>query len=180
MNVGIGIGIGLGTLLGGESPGATYFLRLNGIDEYLKTPSITFNKIVMDMKSRAANSTIYLDARSGHSLGYFQKTGTGLDNYGSSISSVKVDGITKTNNTAIVPFDTKITLEVNFSSTAADDANIYSNSAGTAVVEGDLYDIKFYNGATLQAHYDMSTQSVQDQSGNGNHATLIGGTFVSE
>jgi hypothetical protein len=37
-----------------------------------------------------------------------------------------------------------------------------------------IYDIKFWNGTTIVAHYDMTTGTLNDQTGNGNNATLNG------
>lgn len=163
----------------------TYYLQMDGVSNYLKTPSMTFNKIIIDAKFRAANSRIYLDARNGFGTGYLQKTAGGGDNWGTSISGVKVDGVAKSNGASFIPFDTRCTLEVNFSTSAADDVNIFSSSSNAAFVAGDLYSAQFYNGVTLVANYDMTLGNqvigtVQDQSGNGNHATLIGGTWVDD
>lgn len=162
-----------------------YYLQMDGVDDFLKTPSMTFNKIILDVKARAANSRIYLDARNGFGTGYLQKTGGGGDNWGTSISSVKVDGVAKSNGASFIPFDIRCAIEVNFSTTAADDVNIFSSSTNAAFVAGDIYSVQFYNGSSLVANYDMSlgnqvAGTVQDQSGNGNHATLTGGTWVDD
>jgi hypothetical protein len=155
---------------------------MDGINDYLKTPSVAFDKIVLDIAPRAAPSKIYLDARSGHATGYLQRTGGATDNWGASISAVQVDGQSKTNGLDVIPQNARSTVSVFFSAVGTDDVNIFSNVSATAgtFVEGDIFNIRFYNGTALVIHYDMSTGTVYDQSGNGNHATLFGGTWVEQ
>lgn len=160
-----------------------YYLQMDGVDDYLKTPSMTFTKIVMDFKARqtAGASRVYFDSRSGFSFGYVQRTTGNVDTIGNTGQmTVKVNSSTVTNNTAFIPYDTRVTLESTWSTAAADDVNIFSSSTATAFMPGDIYDVAFYNGASLVAHYDMTLGNVQDQSGNGRHATLTGGTWVSD
>jgi hypothetical protein len=153
------------------------FLTMNGTSDYIKTPSITFDRVVMDITARAANSRIYLDARNGIANSYLQRTGGATDNWGAGISWLKVDGATKTNGMAVIPQGSRSTLEVQFAAVGTDDVNIFSGSSNTGWVEGDIYSVRFFNGSTLVAHYDMTLGNVQDQSGNGFHATLVGGTW---
>jgi hypothetical protein len=160
-----------------------YYLQMDGTSNYLKLPSLTLNRIVFDgvIRRRTDANRVVWDFRTGISFSYILQQTNGADAIGS--GSVKVNGGSNvTNNTAFIPNGTRCTIEHTFSTTAADDGNIFSNSSGQAssVIDGDIYDIKIYNGATLVAHYDMTLGNVQDQSGNGRHATLTGGTWVSD
>lgn len=161
-----------------------YRLQMNGGTDHVKLPSITFNKVILDIKvprSTAATRN-YFDFRSGFSFAYLQSTTGGVDSEGNDGQmSTYIDGVgPKTNNTVMVPNNVRCLLETRWGTAATDDGNIFSTSSGTNGQIGDIYDAKFYNGATLVAHYDMTLGNVQDQSGNGNHATLTGGTWVDE
>lgn len=170
------------TETGHSAPYIVRYLSMNGTSAYIKTPSVTFDKVVLDMRSRAANDSIYFDARNGVALSYFQKTGSGSDNWGTGISSVKVNGATATNSTTFIPYNTRVTVEINLTSAGTDDINIFSGSSATSFVNGDLYSIKIYNGSTLQAHYDMSTGTLNNQVSDSSigSATLTGGTWITD
>jgi hypothetical protein len=53
------------------------------------------------------------------------------------------------------------------------------SSAGNHVA-ASFYDVVIHKEGLLSAHYDMTTGTVQDQSGNGRNATLTGGTWVDD
>jgi hypothetical protein len=159
-----------------------YYLQMDGVDDYLKLPSLTFNKIVADVvvRRRTDIARFVWDFRSGIGFAYLQQTTGGVDAWGT--GTFKVNGTTQTNNTACIPNGTRATLEHSFSAAGTDDGNIFTNNGVSAntQISGDIYDIKIYNGATLVAHYDMTIGNVQDQSGNGFHATLTGGTWITD
>lgn len=159
--------------------GTTYYLQMDGIDDYLKLPSMTLTKVLTDVKVRRRTDVVRVlwDFRVGIGFSYLQQQTNGTDASGS--GTVKVNSSTVSNGTAFIPNNTRCTIEHSLS-TGTDDGNIFSNNNANAnsVIDGDIYDIKIYNGASLVAHYDMSLGNVQDQSGNGNHATLTGGTWV--
>lgn len=157
------------------------YLSFDGVDDYLKTPSITFDKIIMDFSAdqKASVAQIYFDLRSGAGVRYLIRN-SDLDSW-SGLSQIKVNGTVVTNNTAFIPKNTRVLLEVSVGLVVTDDVNIFShNNGGIQFMKGLLYDAKFYNGTALVAHYDMATETVQDQSGNGNHATLTGGTWMDD
>jgi hypothetical protein len=158
------------------------YLQMDGVDDFIKLPSITFNKVVLDVKVRRRTDVtrVISDFRTGIGFSYLQQTTGGLDAWGT--GTVKVDGVTKSNNTVAIPNNTRCIIEHSFSSVGTDDGNIFTNNGNTinTAISGDIYNVKLYNGTTLVAHYDMTTGTVQDQSGNGKHATLNGGTFLDD
>ncbi|MFD0587825.1 hypothetical protein ACFQZE_07405 [Paenibacillus sp. GCM10027627] len=158
-----------------------YYLRLNGTTDYIKLPSLTINKIVADVKIRRRADAIRVlwDFRSGISFTYIIQQTNGTDSIGS--GSVKINGNNVSNGTAFIPNDTRVTIEHTFT-LGTDDGNVFCNNTATAnsFISGDIYNIKLYNNTTLVAHYDMTLGNIQDQSGNGRHATLIGGTWLQD
>jgi hypothetical protein len=163
-----------------EPPAGFSYLQMDGTDDYLKMPSMTFTKVVADVEitRRTDFARVVWDFRSGISFAYISQQTNGTDSIGS--GTVKVNNAAVTNGTAFIPNNTRCTVEHTFGAAGTDDGNIFSNNAASAnsFIAGKIYDIKFYNGTTLVAHYDMTLGNVQDQSGNGNHATLFGGTFI--
>ncbi|MCA0754921.1 hypothetical protein KP806_07650 [Paenibacillus sp. N4] len=166
-----------------------YRLELNqggATGHYIKLPSMSFDKVIIDASYQHDHATqkSYFDFRVGFSFGYLNRTTGGVDVEGNdSPMSTYVDGVgPKSNNTVMVPTDTRCLLETRWSAAGTDDGNLFTNSSASAgtFMPVKAYDIKFYSGATLVAHYDLTLGNVQDQSGNGRHATLFGGTFVSE
>lgn len=160
----------------------TTFLYLNGVSDYLKIPSLTFDKVVMDASyapnpQDVTSSMRYIDFRSQND-GYVIRNNNGKDVFNSTvISSVKADSVSVTSNTTFIPYNKKVLLEVTMNGVKTGDATMFASYDNLEFMRGSIYDIKFYNGATVVAHYDMSTGTVNDQSGNGKHATLTGGKW---
>lgn len=156
-------------------------LSMNGTSDYIQLPSMTFTDIYLDMKpdlTAKATNSYFVDARTGNSSAYFYRGTNGLDAFGAAFKIYK-DGVQVTNNTAFLADNVRQTIRLTGTAAITDDITIFDRySISTEYGRGIIYDIKIYNGATLVAHYDMSTQTVQDQSGNGNHATLTGGTWI--
>ena len=170
------------------------YLSLNGVSDYLNTSIMTFDRIVFDIvidqqfyDDRDVINRYIFDNR-GMPAGKEDKLGTvyngtylggalyaGLKENGEQINPNVRDNITYNSRNILE-------IETNYSQSYMPTNSIvgakYDLSDGYTKM--DIYDIKYYDGATLVAHYDMSTGTVEDQSGNGNHATLSGGTWVGE
>jgi hypothetical protein len=161
-----------------------YHLHMNGGTDHVKIPSLTFTKVILDIKVARNTSAQrnYFDFRTGFSFGYLLSLTSGLDSEGNdSPMTTYIDGVgPKSNNTVMVPDNVRCLLETRWASAGTDDGNIFGSNLGTSGQIGDIWNVKFYNGASLVAHYDMTLGNVQDQTGNGNHATLNGGTWVDE
>lgn len=172
-----GISISIKTL-------GSYAISMNGISDYIKLPSITFDSIELtcSIKPALGKWSYYMDTRNGTSLGYIARTSSGMDSFGSSWGAVYINGVLKTNNSPITPSDTKNTIRAVLTSPATDDVNIFSNSSGKELMHGVIYDIKLFNGTGLVAHYDFTQQFtgtfIPDSSGNGQIATLYGGSWI--
>jgi hypothetical protein len=158
-----------------------YYLQLDGIDDYLNTPTIAgITDIYMDVELNDDAGTLW-NARNGNDKPEIKWDGTKFTSTnGTSHITTSETGstdpaynlaVTKNKKVTIHTWETTawITSSYNFGRTGWSNSN-YLNMK--------VYSIKLYAGATLKAYYDMSTGNVNDQSGNGNHATLTGGTWV--
>lgn len=185
MNSGIALGIPF-NVLANPSPSTetTYYLSLDGVDDYLKTPSITFDEVVMEFKARQTPTTeYYLDARTGVANTYLYRNTSNVDFTSGSalfVNSMYWDGVKGTNSTTFIPTDTRGILRLVLSAASTDDITFFANNTGAAstCMAADVFSIKLLLGGVVKAHYDMTKGNVQDQSGNNNHATLTGGIWV--
>lgn len=158
-----------------------YYLSLDGVDDcvYYST-ALTFDEIIIDCEvlSSRASFDKYIGT---HASGFLQRNGSSQDQWSGNWSSVYVDGILKTNNTNFVPTSQRITIRATGTATLNNFFVIFANnSVGSGAMPGKLYGVTVKNAGTIVAQYDMTLGNVQDQSGNGRHATLTGGTWVSE
>ena len=164
-----------------------YYLSMNGTtSDFLKTPSVTFDEIIFDMyvEHTSGVGRFYYDSRIGFTAYVYRETNN-TDRSGGSVSTMYVDGVQKTWGTAFVPNMTRCIFRATHTASGTDDVNLFSNNAGTQNQKGRLYNVTFKNAGTVTAFYDMTlgeqiAGTVQDQSGNGKHATLTGGTWVNE
>jgi hypothetical protein len=172
------------TLVGGtfvELP--KYYLQMDGVDDNLQTPSLTFDEVIMAIKTRQVNNSYYIDMRTGSASSYLFRNTSGVDimSGGSTFATgIYVNEVLQSNASVNIPFDTKYVLRLKSTVIATDDVSIFSHNGGSFRVAGEIYNVKFLLNGSLVAHYDMSKGNALDQSGNGNHATLTGGTFVEE
>jgi hypothetical protein len=167
----------------------TTCLQLNGSSDYLHTPLLTVTRIVLDFSYDNNNppSTLayYLFDPRGGTAGNFQVyiSTSGALSKGNNVSTLLYNSSSSIANP--LPINTRGVLDATFSTAVTEDSNgieFFINYAlqATSRTKGKIYDIKLYNGATLLAHYDMTLGNANDQSGSGNNATLIGGTFVDD
>lgn len=143
-------------------------LQMDGVDDNLKVPSMTYNKIVLDayVNSPPAVEVYVIDSVSRGSGGYIRISSMGA--------------IQNNMNQSGLVLNTRSTTTGTIATAYTGGLSIFSRYDNPSRVSGKIFDIKIYNGTTLQVHYDMSTGTVQDQSGNGRHATLTGGTWVDD
>lgn len=152
-----------------------YYLQMDGVDDKLSTPSMTATEFILELKPRPAAWEQYINFVGKQ----VNRNGSNADQFHADYSAVYVDGVAKTTNTAFILVNTRQILRGVLTTAVTADTKIYWNGA-SSYMEGELWDLKIYNGATLQAHYDFTLGNVQDQSGNGRHGTLTGGTFVED
>lgn len=156
-----------------------YYLQMDGVDDKLAIPSFAYDEVIFDFwfETTSGSWLTFLESPSGTAR-LIRRNGSNQHNY-SGFTNVYIDDIAVTNNTLFIPTDRRSIMKA-VSSSIASVSYINSNQLSSNFTKAKLYDIKFYNGGVLQAHYNMSTQTVQDQSGNGRHATLTGGTWVDD
>lgn len=154
----------------------TYYLQMDGVDDKLVIPSMVATEFILELKPRPAAWKLYINL-TGKNVN--RNGSNNADQFAVDYSAIYVDGVQATTNTAFMKINTRQVLRGVLSAAATAGTYVYWNGA-SSYTEGDLWDLKIYNGATLQAHYDMTLGNVQDQSGNGRHATLTGGTFISD
>lgn len=143
----------------------TTYLQMDGVDDRLSLPSMTYNKIVIDCNFTPPNdSTLryFFDSSSRSTGGYIRFTGQSI------AGNMSPTGVVFGSRTTITGTIATVTMASSFGAT-------FSNSNWLAM---NIYDIKIYNSATLVAHYDMSTGNVNDQTGNGYNATNTDGMWV--
>lgn len=166
-----------------ESTETISYLHMNGISAYLRTPVIeNIARVEMVIETEWKGSPgYYIGARQySTNPAYASMNGattdyeSGIDiNYSLPVSPEIIrNAPIERNRKVYVSFDIAKPITYNPTFFARDNTTI------SDFLKADVYDIKIYNGDnTLVAHYDMNEGNVQDQSGNGNHATLVNGVF---
>lgn len=117
------------------------------------------------------------DARSGWTYGNLRLNNSNVLN---DSLTYFVNGVQGGRNQPTVPNNERVIIECRMSGTGTDNPNVFISYGGVDRVKGNIYRISFYNGDSLVADYDASTGTMDDQSGNGNHATLSGGTWLDD
>lgn len=153
------------------------YLSMDGVDDTLYTPSLTVSHAVVDMVLEENKGTLI--NITGEVVQWIESTWSNEEN----TVDFYVDGVYQYNVFSYsIPLNERIIIETHIQDRLGAKlgrTNFLSRRTDSySVAKGNIYDIKIYNGATLVAHYDMSTGTVQDQSGNGNHATLTGGSIT--
>jgi hypothetical protein len=148
------------------------YLSMDGVDDYIELNfSFTVDSIEIDGLFASNSSSDYCmvyDLLGGTTAREeFKYRGNG----GGSSANPPSTGFIKDERTVLT------TSGFSFSSTMA---NFFRKLTNLNYAQGNLYSIKLFNSGTLVAHYDMSTGTVDDISGNGNHATLNGGTWLDD
>lgn len=167
-----------------------YYLQMDGISDYLRTPQVTIDRIVMEFTYEPNNppsTTAYylFDARGGtpsaNDMVYVNTNNTLAK--GSGVTSLKLDGVTVPTTANVTP-STKYTIDALYPSSISEVNGIefFVNFAfqNTTRTKGKLYKITGYNAGLVAFHYNMELGNVQDQSGNGKHGVLTGGTWVDD
>jgi hypothetical protein len=154
----------------------TTYLSMNGTSDYIQLPSMTMKKFVFDAVFPTQATKMLLDARVGQTNGYVYAMSDGT--LATAGASFQVTGYVR-DTRATVTFNAINNIDANGNFT--DNVTIFANNTGGENFRGTIYSIKCYNANNvLIANYDMSTGTVQDQTGNGNHATLTGGTWLND
>jgi hypothetical protein len=157
-----------------------YILMMDGVDDYIETPYIIHDSFEIDMVYENNGKQSYIfDSRYVKDINtylYYDKV-TGIDT-GMYNTNYYVDGVNKSFTNVGVPRGKRTIVKASYSVTYDENYFFFSRYTLVDFGKGIIYSIKFYNQGNLVAHYDMSKGTVQDQTGNGKHATLVGGTWL--
>lgn len=163
-----------------------YYIQFSGITNHLKTPVLTFDRVIMDFM--AEHRLLAL-------LGYQRYFTTNFNGVKSSLyrnmagkdkkenlPTIKMNGIPFVIDTDTVPTSKRVVLEFSFDGKPnTSESTLFADLGGlTDNLNGRLYDLKFFLGNRIVAHYNPEFKNVQDLSGNGKHATINSGTFVED
>lgn len=155
-----------------------YYLSMDGVDDYLTTPSMTYDEVVLDFSSDPTGWYKYYFSTSAGNLFFNRDEGYELWTYESIAKYNGADPVL-VGGLFTLPTNTRGVMSIKKDS-GTGTINIFANQGNAANMRGILYRVTLKLVGVTVAHYDMSTQTVQDQSGNGNHATLSGGTWVND
>lgn len=164
------------------NPGMIQTLKMNGTSAYLRAPVITFTKIEMIMNVEWNGATAYyFSCRNATSNQAYAQMQTATTDY-NGLCNITYNYMFTPDIVNVHPLPRQRIIKAYFDLTNPSTYNptIFARDSINSFLKGTIYDVKFYNGGVLVAHYDAKTGTVQDQSGNGNHATLVGGEFVYE
>jgi hypothetical protein len=167
---------------------AQYALAMNGTSDYILTPLIQYDSVVMDFSAeqKAGTYAAYLDASRNIALSAFGRDSSGRDYLQAAWQSINVDGVDKTSSagvSAIIPTNQRTTVIITFKSAGKATTIIFANQLGQIPMKGILYNVKFLLGGKVIALYDfnvpVSGSTIPDSSGNNNAASAHGGTWIS-
>jgi hypothetical protein len=158
---------------------ATY-LSLSGVGTYIKIPTITFDEIRMDYTPYDAFNgglLYHIDARDSTQTTNPMLYSDTVDNeiYSSfdflivngNVVSSGANSIGSGQHVSIIARDAPKTVA----------PTLFARYTNIQNLKADIFSITFISANVVVASYDMSTGTLNDQSGNGNHATMSGGTW---
>lgn len=154
-----------------------FLLRMNGTTDKLEIPQFQFDKVILDiMVTKKSDWGKYWSSN----YGWFQKNSNTINDQWdtSSIAMVYKNGVPQTNLTPFVDIGERAVFTIETIKIVNSKSFIFSHMGFQIQTGGEIYNIKYYLGDTLQAHYDMNTGTVQDKSGNGFDGILTGGTWI--
>ncbi|MFE5321180.1 fibronectin type III domain-containing protein [Paenibacillus sp. NPDC056579] len=164
-----------------------YALSMNGLNDYITTPSISFDTVVMDI-SVSPNKNVYsayLDASKSIAQSTVVRDSSGRDLLQAAWKSIFVDGVDKTSlqgTTAIVPSNQRTTVKSVLKAPGKSIIYIFANQLGSIPMKGVLYGVQILQGSQVVASYDFTVpfagSTVLDKSGNNNNGKLQGGTWI--
>jgi len=169
------------------TPVLTFALAMNGTTDYVQTPTLSFDAVIMDIlaEPKSMGFSSYLDATRGIPQSAFGRNSAGIDYLQAAWKSVYVNGEDKTasaNKAAIVPSQQRITVKLVLKSPGKSILVIFANQLGSIPMKGILYSVKIMSGNIVTALYDFTEPfagtAVPDKSGNNQTARLQGGTWI--
>jgi|GEM_PF-5719491 len=161
----------------------SYYLFMDGVDDKLQTPISANNLVEFEM------DFIIEEHESWHRIVNFGNYGINFNSttlniqVADSFAAIYVDGVQVVFNTAFLTIGQRHVMRGVLKSglnTGSTYSWFFTNSIAQ-FLKGRIYDIKLFRaGRILAAHYDFTLGNGLDQSGNGNHAIISGGTFIQD
>lgn len=170
-----------------------YALQMNGVSDYIKLPSLIFDKIELTCHSTEVTNnswSYYVDARPGITAAYMGINGNGNIQYSDAWYAIYMNGKNLINlNKAVYE---KVSITLLLKSSAAADINIFSDFTSKFCMMGKLYSVQIFLKGLPVAAYNLTEPSLneekipsspsisilKDQTGNGKDAALFGGTWI--
>jgi hypothetical protein len=159
-------------------------LQLSGSSSGLVTPSVTVDKVVMEMNvDNAQVSTdymYYVDFRPTNATYMYGHNTKADETWSGNVSTLVIDGTPYTKNTDVyyIPRGSQTTVEMNLTSALTGAIYFFKKNDGTYSTKVKVTRLRGYNGSTLAFDYVMSTGTANDQSGNAKNPTVTGGTYA--
>lgn len=172
----------MGTSINVTTMSPPSYLYFNGVSNgaathKITTPSINYDEVVVEASYIQKTSLNQAYLQYGGGTGYLRRNSSNNENW-SAITAVYMNGVQRTSGTSFIPNNQRVTLRL-IKPAGIVATTLFSYADNTSPMEGNLYNIKFYLSGTLVAHYDMSTKTLVDQTGNyGSVIVPVGVTWV--
>lgn len=153
-----------------------FVLKMNGTTDKLEIPQFQFDKVILDiMVTKKSSWGKYWSSN----YSWFQRNSNTVNDEWdtNNIAMIYKNGVPQTNLTPFVNIDERAVFTIEMNKIFDAKSFIFSNM-GQVHTGGEIYNVKYYLGDILQAHYDISSGTVKDKSGNGFDGILTGGTWV--
>lgn len=149
----------------------SYYLQMDGVDDRFATPNMEFDFVEID--------ALFILGEGRKNPAWLKGDIFQFNTYTSSaVQTIFINDVDVTSNYNL-PDSERVKLSVSFKDSTSSYVQLFINGWSNAV-EGNLYSVKMYKNNILVAHYDMSTGTLIDQTGNNSDATTRGGTWVQE
>ncbi|MGO4181209.1 hypothetical protein AB4Z17_08515 [Paenibacillus sp. TAF43_2] len=158
-----------------------YYLQMDGVDDkvtVLANKPSNVTEFIIDCNIEVRTDWMQFINIGGRAINFTSTTMNVA--YHADFKEVYVDGVLVTSGTPFIPLNKRITIRGVLKdgiNTGPNGPCYFFTNSGSQFVKGIIYDIKVLKLEVLSGWYDLSTGTVNDQTGNGNHAQLIGGTW---
>jgi hypothetical protein len=160
------------------------YLQMDGVDDRLSIPStVSFKdstEFEVDFRITLREDWHQIVNFGGKTINFSSNT-TNIAIH-ADFQDVFVDEVKVTSGTPFLTVGQRHTMRGVLKSgisTGTSGIHVFNNSVAQ-YLQGAVYFVKIYQNGVLKSHIDMSSGNVNDISGNGNHATLTGGTWLDD
>lgn len=164
----------------------TIYLQMDGIDDKLTFTAnagvgfVNLTEFEIDIKISTREDWHQVINFGGRAINFNSNTVNLV--YHADFQDVFVDNVKVTSGTPFLTVGQRHVIRGVLKSgitTGTSGTSIFNNGA-TQFLSGNIYSVKLLQSSVLKSFINTTTGTVQDQSGSGNHATLIGGTWVDD